>query len=70
MDTFEEDVLAVQIETIRGPIIILTAYQPPRYPYLPKDLLHFMRKPIPVYFRRSECYSYKFWRILANKKGF
>jgi len=49
MDTFEEDVLAVQIETIRGPIIILTAYQPPRYPYLPKDLLKFRRKPIPVY---------------------
>ena len=38
-DTSEEDLLAIQIETIKGTLILATTYEPPRRNYLPvKDL--------------------------------
>ena len=50
MDDFEEDVLAVKIETGKGPVIIATSYRPFRQEYLPvEDLLKLSRVKDPVY---------------------
>ena len=35
IDDFITDILAIQVETSLGPIIIATTYLPPRRPYLP-----------------------------------
>ena len=49
-DNTTDDVLAVEIETIRGPVVICTLYIPPRRGILPtEDILRFSRKNIPVY---------------------
>ena len=49
-DDTTDDVLAVEIETTRGPVVICTAYIPPRRGVLPiEDILKFTRKNIPVY---------------------
>ena len=51
LDDFEDDMLAVEIETRRGKTIISTAYYPPRRPILNRaDFSKIMRKPCPVYF--------------------
>ena len=34
-DDFHTDVIAIQVETTLGPIVIATTYLPPRRPYLP-----------------------------------
>ena len=50
LDDFNEDMLAIQVESSRGPIIIATYYQPPRRNYLDiQDLASIMRKQLPVY---------------------
>ena len=50
IDDLEEDVLAIKVETFKGPAIIATAYHPPRRETFPtEDLLRLMRRRIPVY---------------------
>ena len=50
IDNFTDDILAVKIQTDQGPIIIATAYLPPRRPYLPTpDFLSLLRHNIPIY---------------------
>ena len=49
LDNFR-DVLAIELETRKGPIIISTLYQPLRRDYYPtEDLTRLMRKNKPVY---------------------
>ena len=50
IDDLEEDALAIRVETTKGPVIIGTAYHPPRREVFPiADLLRLMRNNIPVY---------------------
>ena len=50
LDDFEEDVLAVKIDTTKGLIIVSTAYRPPRVVDFPlADVLKLLRKNMPVY---------------------
>ena len=50
LDNTVHDVLAIELETQRGPIIIVTAYLPPRRPFFPyNDIMQYVRKRIPVY---------------------
>ena len=50
LDDFVEDVLAIQLETRRGPIVIGTTYLPPRRHVFPEhDILKILRKQIPSY---------------------
>ena len=49
-DDSMEDVLAIEVETTRGPVILCTTYIPPRRPTFPyQDLLKHIRKNMPVY---------------------
>lgn len=49
-DDFDTDVLAIQVETVLGPIIIATMYLPPRRPYLPfTDFYRLLNNTIPTY---------------------
>ena len=50
LDNFRDDMLAIELETRKGPIIISTLYQPPRRDYYPtENLTRLMRKNKPVY---------------------
>ena len=50
MDDFREDVLAVELQTTKGPLFISTTYLPPRRGYLPaNDIMKIMRKNSPAY---------------------
>ena len=50
LDDFEEDVLAVKIDTAKEPIIVSTAYRPPRVVDFPlADVLKLLMKNMPVY---------------------
>lgn len=50
IDNFIDDTLAIQVDTEIGPIIIATAYIPPRRNYLPiQDISSILRRPIPAY---------------------
>ena len=50
LDNTTNDVLAIEIDTLRGPVIVCTAYLPPRRPLFPyQDLLPLIRKNLPVY---------------------
>ena len=50
LDNTQEDVLAIEIDTTRGPIIICTTYIPFRRLILPyPDLAQFIRSNKPVY---------------------
>ena len=50
LDDFEEDVLAVKLETGKGSVIISTTYRPFRQEFLPiEDLLKLGRMRDPVY---------------------
>ena len=50
MDSYNDDVMGVEIETNRGKIIIATSYIPPRYEgFNLQSLLSIARKPVPVY---------------------
>lgn len=50
LDDFDHDVRAVEVQTIRGPVIVATTYLPPRRPIFPsQDIMRLMRKPIPAY---------------------
>lgn len=50
IDDFQDDFLAVEIETTDGPLWIATTYSPPRRPQLPiEDLTKVMNKRIPTY---------------------
>lgn len=49
-DTYISDLIAVEIETNTGPVILATLYQPPTRDYLPiPDLTQLFRHNIPVY---------------------
>ena len=51
IDDFEDDVLAVKIETRKGPVVVATAYRPPRREFMSiEDLLTLFRMKDPVYF--------------------
>ena len=51
IDDFEDDVLAVKIETRKGPVVVATAYKPPRREFLSiEDLLILFKMKDPVYF--------------------
>ena len=50
IDDFQEDVLAIEIETSRGPVVLCTTYLPPRrqiFPY--QDILKVARRNSPAY---------------------
>ena len=50
LDDFDEDVLAIKLNTSRGDIIIATTYLPFRRDVFPRpDLMKIIRKPMPVY---------------------
>ena len=50
LDDFQEDMLAIRLETRKGPVIVATCYSPPRRAYfLTEDISRLMRKNIPVY---------------------
>ena len=50
IDNFEQDTLAIEIETNRGPVIIATTYTPPRRRYLVhEDYLKLINNNKPVY---------------------
>ena len=50
IDNFDEDTLAVKIQTQQGPLIIATIYHPPSRPYLPsQDILALLRHSVPTY---------------------
>ena len=51
IDDFREEVMAVRLDTPLGPIVIATAYLPPRRAYVPyPDFLRLSRMRMPVYF--------------------
>ena len=50
IDDFDDDLLAVRLETTKGPIIIFTHYGPPRRNYLPLNMKIIFQKTDPVYF--------------------
>ena len=51
LDEYQDDFLALEIETTRGKIIISTKYSPPRYVEdTLQNMMSIMRKPCPVYF--------------------
>ena len=57
-DDFDTDVLAVEIPTNLGPVIISTLYLPPRRPYLPfTDIYKLLNNNVPAYTynRRFQC---------------
>ena len=50
LDNINDDFIGVQIESIKGPIVIYTAYIPPRRNYLPVgDFKRAAQHTIPVY---------------------
>ncbi|XP_042880256.1 uncharacterized protein LOC122258401 [Penaeus japonicus] len=50
LDDFDQEFLAVEVETTRGPIVIATCYLPPRRPFLPyPDILRLLRLQRPMY---------------------
>ena len=50
LDNFESDILAVELETQQGPIIIATSYSPPREKYLHlPDIYKIINKQQPTY---------------------
>ena len=50
LDDFLDDVLAVRMETLKGPLIIATAYRPPRRDAFPmEDVLKLLRENTPTY---------------------
>ena len=51
IDDFDDDLLAVRLETTKGPIIMFTHYSPPRRNYLPLgNMKKIFQKTDPVYF--------------------
>ncbi len=49
-DDFDTDVLAIEIDTTLGPLIIATTYLPPRRPYVPfPDFYRLLNNSIPTY---------------------
>lgn len=51
LDDFDNEFLAVKLDTTRDPIVLATGYLPPRRPFLPfPDILRLLRLCIPVYF--------------------
>ena len=51
IDDFAADILGVELETTKGPIMLLTCYSPPRRNYIPIGKLeNKLQKRIPVYF--------------------
>lgn len=50
LDNFLDDILGVQVETTKGPIILLTCYCPPRRNFIPMgELENILQKNVPVY---------------------
>ena len=50
IDDFAEDILGVELETTKGPVMFLTCYSPPRRNYIPVgELENKLQKRIPVF---------------------
>ena len=50
LDDFDQEFLAVEVDTTKGPVVFATCYLPPRRPYLPyPDLLYLLSLRKPVY---------------------
>ena len=51
VDDFNDDILGAQLETTRGPVMILTNYSPPRRNYITAaEIENKLQKNMPVYF--------------------
>ena len=50
IDDFDEDFLAIELESNRGNFVVGTAYMPPRRNYFPNpDIMRILRRNIPAY---------------------
>ena len=50
LDDFDQEFLAVEVDTTKGPVVFATCYLPPRRPYIPyPDLLYLLSLRKPVY---------------------
>ena len=50
VDDFDTDFIAIEVNTVWGPVIIATTYLPPRRPYLPyTDMYKLLNNNIPVF---------------------
>lgn len=50
IDDSDQEFLAVDVETSREPIVLVTCYLPPHHPFLPyPDILRILRVQMPVY---------------------
>ena len=51
LDDFQDDILGIELNTTKGPIIILTNYSPPSRNYVPiAEIENILQKQLPVYF--------------------
>ena len=50
IDDFDSDILAIKLETSKGPVIFATTYLPPRRHHIPEaEFRNLLQKPMPVY---------------------
>ena len=51
LDDFQDDILGIELNTNKGPLIILTNYSPPRRNFIPiGEIENILQKNVPVYF--------------------
>ncbi len=59
---FDTDVLAIEVETTLGPVIIPTTYLPPRRAYVPfPDFYRLLNNNIPTYILGDLNGRQRFW---------
>ena len=69
IDTFQYDILAIKLETNKGPVIIATTYLPPRRQYLPEaELRSLFQKTIPVYMMADLNANHRNWGYAYNNQ--
>ena len=67
LSNFLFEVLAVQVDTSSGPVILSTAYQPPRRPFCPTpDLLRLAGMRYPVYFLGDLNAHHRYFNYTAS----
>ena len=71
LDDFQADILAVQMETGRGRVIIATTYLPPRRLYIPEaEIRRLFQKNTPVYFIGDFNARHRLWGYTnGNHRG-
>ena len=73
MDTFSEEMLAINVPTPRGMLTIATAYQPPRRPHLLReDFTKLFRRQNPVFLLgdlNARCRNSGYNRDCCNQQG-